>query len=147
MVVGIASDHRGFKTKTKIIKYLDKKGIKYKDFGTDSTDSVDYNDFALMLCKDLNKKKIDCGILICGTGIGMSIMANKINGIMCAKVDSVKDARLAKEHNNANVISMSAELSMFEIKGIIDTYLNSKFINEEKYVRRIDKIKKMEKVD
>lgn len=147
MIVGIASDHRGFKTKTKIIKYFDKKGIKYKDFGTDSIESVDYNDFALMLCKDLNKKKIDCGILICGTGIGMSIMANKINGIMCAKVDSVKDARLAKEHNNANVISMSAELSMFEIKGIIDTYLHSKFISEEKYVRRIDKIKKIEKVD
>ncbi len=144
MIVGIASDHRGFKTKSKIIKYFTKKNIQYVDFGTTSTESVDYNDYALVVCDAVKKKRVDFGILICGTGIGMSIMANKISGIMCAKVDSVREARLAKEHNNANVISLSAELSFFEVKNIIESYMNASFISEEKYLRRIDKIKKAE---
>ena len=72
-------------------------------------------------------------------------MANKVNGIMCAKVDSAKEARLAREHNNANCISMSEDLSYIEIKDILNSYLNSSFINEEKYNRRINKIKNIEK--
>lgn len=145
MIIGVASDHRGYKNKMKVIKYLKKKNIDYVDYGTDSTESVDYNDYALKVCNAINKGEITNGILICGTGIGMSIMANKVNGIMCAKVDSAKEARLAREHNNANCISMSEDLSYIEIKDILNSYLNSSFINEEKYNRRINKIKNIEK--
>ena len=145
MIIGVASDHRGYKNKMKVIKYLKRKNIDYVDYGTDSTESVDYNDYALKVCNAINKGEITNGILICGTGIGMSIMANKVNGIMCAKVDSAKEARLAKEHNNANCISMSEDLSYIEIKDILNSYLNSSFINEEKYNRRINKIKNIEK--
>lgn len=145
MIIGVASDHRGYKNKMKVIKYLKRKNIDYVDYGTDSTESVDYNDYALKVCNAINKGEITNGILICGTGIGMSIMANKVNGIMCAKVDSAKEARLAREHNNANCISMSEDLSYIEIKDILNSYLNSSFINEEKYNRRINKIKNIEK--
>ena len=145
MIIGVASDHRGYKNKMKAIKYLKKKNIDYVDYGTDSTESVDYNDYALKVCNAINKGEITNGILICGTGIGMSIMANKVNGIMCAKVDSAKEARLAREHNNANCISMSEDLSYIEIKDILNSDLNSSFINEEKYNRRINKIKNIEK--
>lgn len=145
MIIGVASDHRGYKNKMKVIKYLKRKNIDYVDYGTDSTESVDYNDYALKVCNAINKGEITNGILICGTGIGMSIMANKVNGIMCAKVDSAKEARLAREHNNANCISMSEDLSYIEIKDILNSYLNSSFINEEKYNRRINKIKNTEK--
>lgn len=145
MRIGIASDHRGFKTKEKIKKYLSKNKIDYIDYGTDSEESVDYNDYALRVCDAINSNKIDAGILVCGTGIGMSIMANKVNNIMCAKVDSAREARLSREHNNANVISLSADLSIVEVRSIIDSYLNATFLNEEKYLRRIEKIKKEEK--
>lgn len=145
MIIGVASDHRGYKNKMKVIKYLKRKNIDYVDYGTDSTESVDYNDYALKVCNAINKGEITNGILICGTGIGMSIMANKVNGIMCAKVDSAKEARLAREHNNANCISMGEDLSYIEIKDILNSYLNSSFINEEKYNRRINKIKNIEK--
>ena len=147
MIIGVASDYRGYKNKMKVIKYLKRKNIDYVDYGTDSTESVDYNDYALKVCNAINKGEITNGILICGTGIGMSIMANKVNGIMCAKVDSAKEARLAREHNNANCISMSEDLSYIEIKDILNSYLNSSFINEEKYNRRINKIKNIEKLN
>lgn len=145
MIIGIASDHRGYKVKEKIKKYLKKRKIEFIDYGTDSGVSVDYNDYALKVCEAINEEKVSCGILVCGTGIGMSIMANKVKGIMCAKVDNLKEARLAKEHNNANVISFSSELLFLEIKDIIDAYLNSSFLEEEKYIRRIEKIKELEK--
>lgn len=144
MIIGIASDHRGYKLKEKIKKYLNKKHIEFVDYGTDSGVSVDYNDYALKLCDAINKEEVECGILICGTGIGMSIMANKINGIMCAKVDNAREARLAREHNNANVISFSASLLTLEAKDIIDAYLKANFLEEVKYMRRIEKIKSQE---
>lgn len=145
MKIGIASDHRGYHKKEKIKKYLEKKGIEYIDYGTNSTASVDFPDFAYELCKGVLNKEIDNGILLCGTGIGMSIAANKIKGIMCAKVDNSKEARLARVHNDANVISFSSNKMMFEIKDILDEYLNANKSEEEKYKRRIDKIKELEK--
>lgn len=145
MRVGLASDHRGYKLKEKIKKYLKKKNIDFIDYGTDSGLSVDYNDYALKVCDGINEEEVNCGILICGTGIGMSIMANKVKGIMCAKVDNAREARLSREHNNANVISFSADLLLLEAKDIIDVFLKSNFIEEEKYIRRVDKIKSLEK--
>ena len=144
MKIGLASDHRGYKIKEKIKKYLTKKEIEFIDYGTDSIESVDFPDFAEALCKGIIDKEIENGILICGTGIGMSIAANKIKGIMCAKVSNAKEARLAKEHNDANVISISSDNFLFNVKDIIDAYLKAEHLTEEKYERRIQKIKDLE---
>ena len=143
MKIGIASDHRGYKIKEKLKKYFDKKNIEYVDYGTDSTEVVDYPLFAKELCKSVLSKDVDMGILICGTGIGMSIVANKFKGIMC---DNSDEARLAKEHNHANVISFSAKKTMWEIKDIVDAYLGSEDLDDERYLRRIEEIKKIEKL-
>lgn len=146
MKIGIASDHRGYKVKEKLKKYFDKKNIEYVDYGTDSIEVVDYPLFAKELCKGVLSKDVEMGILICGTGIGMSIVANKFKGIMCAKVDNSDEARLAKEHNHANIISFSAKKTMWEIKDIVDAYLRSEYLKDERYLRRIEEIEKMEKL-
>ena len=145
MKIGLGADHRGFKKKEMIKKYLDKKKIEYIDYGTDSENPVDYNDYALKVCKGINKGEVECGILVCGTGIGMSIMANKVKGIMCAKVSNPMEAKLSKEHNNANVISISGKLYNYVIKDIVDSYINASYLNLDKYNKRIEKIKKLEK--
>ncbi|MDD3187381.1 MAG: RpiB/LacA/LacB family sugar-phosphate isomerase [Bacilli bacterium] len=138
MKIGIASDHRGVKRKTEIINFLNIKGFECIDYGTDSIDSVDYPLFAFKLCEDMDN--IDLGILICGTGIGMSIAANKVKGIRCAKVDTKNDAYCARYHNNANVIALSAEDSLFKMKGLVSKFLSTKFSNEERHIRRINMI-------
>lgn len=140
MKIGIASDHRGYKVKEKLKKYLSKKNIEYVDYGTDSLEMVDYPEFAVKLCEGVLSGEVESGILICGTGIGMSIAANKVKGIMCAKVDNSKEARLAKEHNHANVISFSAGKTMWEIKDMVDAYLSSKCLEDERYLRRIEEV-------
>ena len=145
MRVGIASDHRGYKVKEKLKKYFVKKRIKFVDYGTDSEEIVDYPVFATSVCKGVIRGEVECGILICGTGIGMSIAANKFRGIMCAKVDNSDEARLAKEHNHANVISFSEKKTMWEIKDIVDAYLKATPLEGERYLRRIEEIKDIEK--
>ena len=144
MKIGIASDHRGYETKKKIIKYLNKKN-EVIDYGTDSGVVVDFVDYAELLCKGLKKDKLDFGILICGTGIGMSIAANKIKGIMCAKIDNEEDAYYAKAHNNVNVISINAKKSILTIKDMIDKFMKTEYLNKPKYNNRIKKIKELEK--
>lgn len=139
MKIGIASDHAGYLKKVKIIKYLSKK-YEVMDYGTYNKDSVDYPDYAKKVCHALNNNEIELGILICYTGIGMSIAANKIKGIRCAKVDNTKEAILTREHNNANVIALSARKSTLELKDIIDKFLTTKFSNEERHLRRINKL-------
>ena len=132
--------------KEKLIKYFNKKHISYIDYGcTSKNSSDDYNDFAYLVCKGVINKEVDRGILICGTGIGMSIAANKMKGIMCAKIDNSSEASLSIEHNHANVISFSAKKSMFEIKDMVDAFMKASPLNEEKYLRRIDKISSLEK--
>ena len=145
MKIGIASDHRGYKLKEKLKKYLERKKFEVVDYGSNSTEVVDYNDYAYLLCKGVLSGEVEYGILVCGTGIGMSIAANKMKGIMCAKVSNAKEARLCKEHNHANVIALSSNEYVFSAKDIVDAYLKADFINEEKYLRRIDKIKDLEK--
>lgn len=144
MKIGIASDHRGYETKKKIIKYLNKKN-EVIDYGTDSGVVVDFVDYAELLCKGLKKDKLDFGILICGTGIGMSIAANKIKGIMCAKIDNEEDAYYAKAHNNVNVISINAKKNILTIKDMIDKFMKTEYLNKPKYNNRIKKIKELEK--
>ncbi len=140
MRVGIANDHRGFSLKQKLTNYLEKKGYNVINYGTDSSDSVDYPDYAFKLCDGLNKDEFDLGIAICGTGIGISIACNKVKGIRCAKVSNEKEAMMSRKHNDANIIALSAETSLIEAKDIIDTFLITNFTNEDRHIQRIKKI-------
>lgn len=145
MRIGIASDHRGYKLKEKIKKYFNKKNIEFIDYGTDSGLSVDSFDYAMKLCEGIKNNEVDNGFLICWTGNGMAIAANKVPGIICAKVDNAREARLAREHNNANVLSFSSQLYTIDVKDIIDAYLKAHFLEEERLVRRLSKLKDYEK--
>lgn len=140
MKIGIASDHAGYEVKERIISELN---YDFKDYGTNSLESVDYPDFALKLGKDINNE-IDLGILICKTGIGMSIACNKIKGVRCAKVDNETEAKLTREHNDANVMAISADKDFEEIKNMIEIFLNTSFSNDERHIRRVNKIRKIE---
>ena len=133
-MIGIASDHAGYEVKKELIEYLKAKNYEVKDYGCDNTDSVDYPVYAFKLCEDI--KSLDKGILICTTGIGMSIAANKVKGIRCAKVDTVDEAVLTRMHNNSNVIAISALKNINETKKILDAFLETSFSNEERHIRR-----------
>ena len=140
MIIGIASDHRGFKTKKRIIRYLQRKKIEYIDYGTTSTESVDYNDYALKVCKAINSNKVDCGILICGTGNGMAMSANKHEDIRAGLCWSKEIAALVRQHNNANILVMPARFIPAETAyEIFDTFFHTDF-EGGRHQRRIDKI-------
>lgn len=140
----IASDHQGYKRKTQILKFLRSKNYDVVDLGTDSEEKVDYTDYCKKLCLKLKKEDFDYGILICGTGIGMSICANKIKDIYCAKVCNKREAVLSRKHNDANVLALSKRLPFFITKNIILSFLHTPFLEEERYIRRINEIKKLE---
>lgn len=143
MKIGISNDHHGVELKNKIMKYLHEKSIECINFGTNDNESVDYVEYAVKLCTAINEKKVDLGILICGTGIGMSIAANKIKGIRCGKVSTVREATLTKEHNMANVIALSEYTENAE--EIVDAFINTKYSTEERHIRRIKEIDQLEK--
>lgn len=143
MKIGIGNDHRGVKLKEKIMKYLHDNGITCINYGTDSEESTDYVDYAVKVGNAINNKEIDLGILICGTGIGMSIAANKIKGIRCARVVNVNETVLAREHNMANVIALSENTSDYE--NIVKTFINTKESTEERHIRRVNKIMDIER--
>lgn len=145
MNIGISSDHGGYTLKQKLIKYLKKKGCNVVDYGTNSLESCDYPDYAYNLCMGIVNKDVDLGIAICKTGIGISIACNKINSIRCAKVDNSSDAKMAKLHNNANVIAFSGRTLSFIAKDIVDEFITTKFSNEERHNNRLNKISKLEK--
>ena len=142
MKIGIVSDHRGYETKKKILKEI--KNISFIDYGTNSKESVDYPDYAFKLGKAINKKEVDLGIAICGSGIGMSIALNKVKGIRCARVTSIKDVVVTKIDNNSNVIAFSADINFNKIKRMIEEFINTPFSTDERHVRRINKIKEYE---
>ncbi|MEE3344083.1 MAG: RpiB/LacA/LacB family sugar-phosphate isomerase [Bacilli bacterium] len=144
MKIGLCSDHRGFYMKRILIEYLEHEGYEVEDYGTDSTDSVDFPEFASLLGSNVVKKRVDKGIAICGTGIGMSIALNKINGIYCAKVNSINEAVLSRQHNDANVIAMSADLDEDLAKEMVDKFIETKFLGDAKYKRRNKMIKDLE---
>lgn len=145
MKIGISSDHQGYKRKEQIKKYLESQKIEVIDYGTTSEEMVDYTDYALLLTDALIKKEVDKGILVCGTGIGMSIIANKVKGIYCAKVDTIHESISCREHNDANVIALSSHKSLSTTKKIINNFINTKFLGLDRYNRRIEKIKSLEK--
>lgn len=144
MRVGIATDHNGVIEKKEILDYLTNLGYEMIDLSKENTPIDDYPDFAAIVAESVLNKEIDQGILMCGTGIGMSIAANKIKGIRCAKVSNIDEAVLAREHNDANIIALSYKMPMEDIKKIIETYLKTDYTNDERHIRRINKIKKLE---
>lgn len=142
MKIGIASDHRGFNLKNELVNYLNKENTVI-DYGTNSTESVDYPLYANKVTKSLINKEVELGILLCGTGIGMTIAANRIKGIRCAKIDNLEEAILAKEHNDANVLAFNVNKSLDFITESIKLFNESKVLEDEKYKRRnelLDKI-------
>ncbi|MFA5407304.1 MAG: RpiB/LacA/LacB family sugar-phosphate isomerase [Bacilli bacterium] len=140
MRIGIASDHRGYKLKQKLTKYLKKKCYDVIDYGTNSIEKVDYPDFGIMLGEAYANQKIDYGIAICGNGIGISIACNKVKGVRCAKVDNEKEAKMARLHNDANIIAIGTNKFFFEDKDIIDAFLKTQFSQIERHHQRIQKI-------
>jgi ribose 5-phosphate isomerase B len=144
MKISIGSDHAGFELKEKIKKYLQELGHEYEDFGTNSNESVDYPDFALKVAESVARKKCDRGILICGSGLGMSMAANKVPGIRAALCSNSEMARLSREHNDANVLTIGARL-MDEntAKEIVRVWLTTKF-EGNRHLRRINKISEIE---
>ena len=140
MKVGIACDHRGYKLKEKLKKYLLKKGYEVYDYGTDSNKSVDYPDFGILLGEKVRDKEVEFGIVICGTGIGISIACNKVKGVRCARITNSRDAKETRIHNDANVVALNEKMFFFEAKDIVDSFLTTKYVETEKYQRRINKM-------
>ena len=138
MKIAIATDHNGVEQKKEIIKDLVE--FTFIDKSPINTPTDDYPDFAYQVCKSINNKEADLGVLLCGTGIGMSIAANKVKRIRCGHCSTVKQAHLAKEHNNCNVIALSYEQDINELKEMIREFINTQFSNEERHSRRVQKI-------
>lgn len=143
MKVVVGSDHAGFLQKENIKEYLKSKNIEVIDLGAESELSVDYPDFGKKVGEAVTKEPYDFGVVVCGTGIGISIAANKVKGVRAALVYDEETARLAKEHNNANILALGGRTTTEEdARKIVDAYLEAKF--EERHQRRIDKISKLE---
>ncbi len=145
MSVFLGADHGGLELKNEIKGYLKEKGVENKDLGTGSSDSCDYADFALKVAKEVVENKDSIGILVCGTGIGMSMAANKVKGIRAALCSNEYMARMAREHNNANILCLGARVLGKETAlKIVETFINTPFTAEERHKRRVKKIMEME---
>ena len=144
MKVGITSDHRGVYLKGILVEYLEHNGYDVVDYGTDTDESVDFPVYAFKLGEGIKKKRVQYGIAICGTGIGMSIALNKLKGIYCAKISNISEAVLCRSHNDANVIAFSADIDDDLAKSMVDKFLTTPHSKEEKYDRRIKMIKDQE---
>jgi ribose 5-phosphate isomerase B len=128
MKISLGADHAGFELKQKIGKMLEQRGIEVSDQGTASHESVDYPDFARKVGEQVAHKQADFGILVCGSGIGMSIAANKVPGVRAANVTTEYEAQMSREHNDANVLALGARvLDEPEAMKIVDTWLSTKF--------------------
>lgn len=144
-MIAIGNDHAGFEYKNAVVEHLKEKGYEVKDFGTYSTDSCDYPDFAKKVAGAVAIGEAEYGILICGTGIGMSIAANKVKGIRAAVVGDKFSAQMTREHNDANIICLGARvLELPTAKEYIDIFLETPFSQGENHVRRLKKISDME---
>jgi len=137
-MIAIGNDHTGYDLKMEIIKYFEEKGIEYKDFGCGKVDASDYPVYAKAVCKAIQNKECDKGILICGTGIGISIAANKMKGIRAALCHDCFSAEATRLHNDANVLALGARVigPGLAVK-IVDTFLNTEFSGQERHLKRI----------
>ena len=140
-MIGIGSDHGGYELKQAVIKHLEEKGHAVKDYGCYSEESCDYPVYAKAVAEGILKDEVKQGILICGTGIGISITANKIKGIRAALCGDTFSARATREHNNANILALGARVTGEGLAlDIVDTFLETKFSNDERHIRRINMI-------
>lgn len=144
MRVAIGADHAGFSLKEEIKGWLAGRGIEVQDFGTDSDASVDYPDFAARVARGVADGTFDRGVLICGTGIGMAMAANKVAGVRAAPVTGIEGATLSRQHNNANVLALGARLTAAPLAlDIVRTFLETPF-EGGRHQRRVDKISGLE---
>ncbi|OOO00067.1 MAG: ribose 5-phosphate isomerase B [Epulopiscium sp. Nele67-Bin004] len=140
-MIGIGSDHGGFLLKQEIIKHLESKGIATKDFGCYNEESADYTHFGKAVANAVTSGECEKGIVICGTGIGISITANRFKGIRCALAHDCFSARATREHNDANMLALGARVVGGGLAlQIVDEFLNTEFSNEERHIRRISLI-------
>ena len=147
MKIALAADHAGFEEKEKLKSELASLGVEYTDMGTDSEASVDYPDFARKVAEAVAKGEYERGILLCGSGAGMAIAANKVPGIRSAVAWNEEIARLSREHNNTNVLALAARFTAdYEIKNIVKAWLDAEF-DAGRHERRVEKITKIEQED
>lgn len=144
-MLAIGSDHGGYELKEHVKKHLEERGIEYKDYGTYTEDSCDYPDIAKAVCEGVKSGECERGILLCGTGIGISMAANKIDGIRAALCSDVFSAKMAKQHNNANIICLGGRVTGRELAFmIVDAWYDDEFLGG-RHQNRIDKIHALEK--
>lgn len=145
MKIALGSDHGGYQLKENLKKYLKELNVEYKDFGCNSEKSVDYPDIGFKIAREVKNRNYDKGILICSTGIGMSIVANKIKGIRASLCHDVFSARYAREHNDANILTLGGRVIDSGLaKEIVKVWLNTDFSGEERHLKRLNKIKQEE---
>jgi ribose 5-phosphate isomerase B len=145
MKIAIASDHAGFELKEAIIKHLEKKEVNFKDFGTYNRESVDYPDFAIPAAEAVARGEFTYGIIICGSGQGMTMVSNKIKGIRAALCNDLYSSRMSRLHNDANVLTMGGRIIGEDLAlEIVDTWLSTEF-EGGRHQRRVDKIMSAEK--
>jgi ribose 5-phosphate isomerase B len=147
MRIALGADHAGCGLKEAIMRRLDARGIPYENFGTDTTESVDYPDYARQVAHAVAAGHADRGILVCGTGIGMAIAANKVPGIRAALVGDLESAHLCREHNDANVLALGARVTAADAAlAIVDLFLDTPFAGG-RHQRRVDKIAAIERLE
>ena len=146
MKISIGCDHGALALKDVLVAHLTKKGYEVKDFGTYTAASCDYPEFAAAAARAVASGECDKGIVLCTTGIGVSITANKIKGIRCALLSDVMSARLTREHNDTNMMAIGAGVvgQMLALE-IVDTWISTEFSHNERHQRRIDKVMALEK--
>ena len=146
MKIAIACDHGALALKNALMAHLAKQGHEVVNFGTDTLDSCDYPDFAAPAAQAVANGECDKGIVLCTTGIGVSITANKVKGIRCALLSDVMSARMTREHNDTNVLAMGAGVVGEKLAvEIVDTWLGTAFSGDARHQRRIDKVMALEK--
>jgi RpiB/LacA/LacB family sugar-phosphate isomerase len=146
MPIAIASDHGGFELKEEIKAFMDMEGIRYTDLGTTNGESVDYPDFGMELARSVSEGEFERGVLICGTGIGMSIVANKFPKVRAALVWDTFTARMAKEHNDANILVMGGRTTDKGLaREMVRVWLDARF-EGGRHQRRLEKIREIEKM-
>jgi len=144
MRIAIGSDHRGYHLKQQLVSLLRAKGHEVDDMGTDGSESVDYPDFATLVASKVSQGEVERGVLICGTGIGMAIAANKYPGVRAAACTDEITAEISRRHNNLNVLCLSADmLSPRSVERMVDLWLETEF-EAGRHSRRIDKIQQIE---
>jgi ribose 5-phosphate isomerase B len=145
MQVGMASDHGGFELKEELKLFLKSMGIEPMDMGTSNEDSVDYPDFGALVAEKVSRGELERGILICGTGIGMSIVANKFPGVRAALANDLYSSRLSREHNDANILIIGGRIVGKELaKAIVKVWFETPF-SRGRHLKRLEKIKALEK--